>query len=455
MLIFCRLFNRGWRREQVQRRKSASKRKRKKIKEFVEECLKKGIASPSEMRDLYNEAYPRKVKGELKPYSSDAFEKAISRLGVTPEKRLQIKHEAVKSKELKDIEDYEEVKNYLDGAVFQQIGKRQTVRTLVNLRQLWEWCSAEGYPNPREWNMSILVQVLDKYVGRDEDGQWLKRGTVLTRLGAFNRVFMGRLPKGYSMKLKRPAGELKDFFEFEELNEFISMLEDTPNLSLEGWKALFLAQVNMGCREGVNLKTGILSLKWEDIDYKTKRCKVRDKGSKGKPARLWTQVPLDLFEWLGGWEALIRYHEWSYGYRPTQAKHETGRCFPVNYNYYLAMFTKARRKCKSRISQNSETMRPHIFRKTHGQYCKRIGVSLENICGDTTAEVSEGRYGVGWTDPKVPLRYYLTKEAYEYEEQDQKIAKRLKERVLPQLQRIGLASIEDTVKPLPTTPTLS
>jgi len=439
----------------VQRRKFASKRKRKKISVFVEECLKKGIASPSEMRDLYNEAYPRKVKGELKSYSSDAFRKAISRLGITPEQRLQIKHEAVKSKELRDIEDYEEVKNYLDGAVFQQISKRQINRTKMNLRELWEWCSAEGYPNPRDWDMSLLIKVLDKHIGRDEDGQWLKRGTVLSRLGAFNRVFMGRLPKGYSMKLKRPAGELKDFFEWEEFNEFVTMLEDTVELSSEGWKALFLAQLNMGCREGVSLKTGILSLKWEDIDYKAKRCKVRDKGSKGKPARLWTQVPLDLFEWVGGWEALCRYHEQCYSYRPTQAKHETGRCFRVNYLQYKSMFHHARKKCQSRIHQKLETMRPHILRKTHAQWCRRIGVSLENICGDTSAEVSVGRYGVGWTDPKVLLRYYLTMEEWEYAEQDQRIEKRLKERVLPQLQQIGLASIEEMVKPLTTSLSLS
>lgn len=392
------------------------------------------------MRDLYNEAYPIKDKGELKGKTSGAFRKAMRRLGITPEQRLKIVHEAVKSKELKDIEEYEEVKNYLDGAVFQQIGKKQINKTLVNLRQLWEWCSAEGYPDPRDWDMSLLIKVLDKRIGRDEDGQWLKRGTVLSRLGAFNRVFMGKLPKGWSMKLKRPAGELKDFLEWEELNEFIIMSEDSE-LTSEGWKALFLAQLNTGCREGTKLKTGILSLKWEDIDYKAKRCKIRDKGSKGKPARLWTQVPLDLFEWLGGWEALCRYHEQCFGYRPTQAKHDTGRCFPVRYDHYLNQFHRTRERCKSRISQNLETMRPHIFRKTHGQWCKRIGVSLENICGDTSAEVSEGRYGVGWTDPKIPLKYYLTKEAYEYEEQDEKIQKRLKERVLPQLEQIGLTTV--------------
>ncbi|MGD8507173.1 MAG: hypothetical protein PVF15_11005 [Candidatus Bathyarchaeota archaeon] len=69
--------------------------------------------------------------------------------------------------------------------------------------------------------------------------------------------------------------------------------------------------------------------------------------------------------------------------------------------------------------------KPHVFRKTHGQYAKRIGVSLENLCGQTNSSPCVGRYGVGWDDPKVPLVYYLTAEPDEYAEQDQKIEKRL------------------------------
>jgi hypothetical protein len=61
----------------------------------------------------------------------------------------------------------------------------------------------------------------------------------------------------------------------------------------------------------------------------------------------------------------------------------------------------------------------------HGQYAKRLGVTLENLCGDTDENPSVGRYGVGWSDPKIPLRFYLTKEPYEYAEQDEMIVKRL------------------------------
>ena len=136
----------------------------------------------------------------------------------------------------------------------------------------------------------------------------------------------------------------------------------------------------------------------------------------------------------------MKWHEQRYGYRPTQARHETGRCFPVSYDQYRRQFHNTRHRCNSRIKQDLETMRPHIFRKTHGQYCKRIGISLENLCGDPTECPAVGRYGVGWDDPKVPLKYYLTKEGWEYEEQDEKIQQRIKDRVLPQLQRLGLVS---------------
>ena len=221
-------------------------------------------------------------------------------------------------------------------------------------------------------------------------------------------------------------------------------------MSREGWDAECSCQVNAGCREGsAKTKTGIWSLLWENINYNTRRCTIRDKGKKGHPARLGTQIPLDLFPWLNGWEKLMKWHEQRYGYRPTQARHETGRCFPVSYDQYRRQFHNTRHRCNSRIKQDLETMRPHIFRKTHGQYCKRIGISLENLCGDPTESPAVGRYGVGWDDPKVPLKYYLTKEGWEYEEQDEKIQQRIKDRVLPQLQRLGLVS-ELAFVPVPT-----
>lgn len=409
--------------------KKKRRRKPKKIRLYVKEQIEKGVTSPSEMAREYNEAFGLE---DDKARTPDAFTKAMRRMGISAKKRLDIKHEAQKETELKDIEDYPEVKAYIEFADFQQVGRQQKRRTLRYLRELWE---AMGCTNPKTWvfltqdknipeELNIIAQ-LKKKIGFDESGQWKRPNKVLCLLGAFNRTFTGRLPKGYSMGLKREAGELKDFMEFDEFNDFISNLVDTQTMSMEGWEALYKAQVNMGCREGTKGNTGIVSLLWENINYKTKRCKIRDKGKKGKPARLWTQIPLDLFYWLNGWEALIKWHEQRHGYIPTQERHATGLVFPVNYDRYREMFHRTRHRCTSRINQNLETMKPHIFRKTHAQWCRRIGISLENLCGNTESAPCIGRYGVGWDDPKIPLKYYLTPEPEEYKEQDQKIKTRL------------------------------
>lgn len=389
------------------------------------------------MCEKYNEKFGLEGDKEKTP---EAFTMAMRRMGITAHKRLELKHEALKEKEVKDIEDYQEVKRYLGFGDFQQISKKQKKDTLRNLRELWVMM---GCTNPREWDIDPnvsedrnLMACLKKHIGQEDNGQWKRQNKVLQLLGAFNRTFTGRLPRGWSAGLKREAGELKDFFEFTEFVDFIKHLVDTPHMSIEGWEALYKAQVNMGCREGTSGITGIVSLTWENINYKTRRCKIRDKGKKGKPARLWTQIPLDMYYWVNGWEALMKWHEQRFGYRPTQERHATGKCFPVKYFKYRRMFHSTRRRCDSRISQDLETMRPHIFRMTHAQWAKRIGISLENLCGNTESSPCIGRYGVGWDDPKVPLKYYLTPEPEEYAEQDQKIKLRLEKlqtkRVLPQ-----------------------
>jgi len=419
------------------------RRKLPKVREFVKACIEKGILSPSEMRDIFNEKYPRKVKGVLKPKTADAFRKAIRRLGISAQQRLDLKHESQKSKELRDIEEYEEVQTYLDHSKYgsSPISSAQIKKTLAYLRKLWVWMCETGYPNPREWTQKQLGQCMVKFVGKDKEGQWKSKATLLELWGAYNRCFQGKLPKGWSAGLKRPAGELKDFFEYEELAEFSKNLRDTEEMSREGWDAIYSEQVNSGAREGAKGNTGILSLRWENMNFNERRCSIRDKVKKGQRARLWTNVPLDLFPWLNGWEKLMRWHEQRFGYRATQGKHGMGKCFPVNYGQYLRQFRETRHRCNSRIRQDLETLVPHIFRKTHAQYCKRIGISLENLCGDTKGgDVCDGRYGVGWTNPNVPLKYYLKTEDWEYAEQDEKIQRRLKDRVFPQLESIGLAS---------------
>jgi len=378
------------------------------------------------MRDIYNQDYPKKVKGKLKPLSSDAFRKAIRRLGISANERLELKHDAEREKELKDIMEYQEVERYLHYSKYVgHIGKAMIDTTMRHLRTLFKWMVEEGYPNPREWNIENLGKCMEKHIGLDDSGQWRNNDKVLRIWGAFNRCFQGYLPKGWSMGLKRPAGELKDFFEYEEFEAFIEALPDTVNMSKEGWQASVTAHVNMGCREGSRGKTGIVSLLWENIDYNARRCKIRDKGKKGKPARLWTQVPLDMFPWVKGWERLMKWHEQRHGYRPTQDRHATGKVFPIQYDAYREQFHRTRKLVGGRIGQELETMKPHIMRKTHAQWAKRMGVTLDNLCGDTTENPAIGRYGVGWDDPKVPMKYYLTKEAWEYEEQDKIIKERL------------------------------
>ena len=407
------------------------RKKIQKVKDFVKQSFEEGVFSPSDMARNYNRKYG--LEGKKKAKTSDAFTKAMRRMGISAKQRLELEHEALKDKEVRDIEEYEEVQTYLGWSDISQVSKQQKRDTTRNLRELWEMM---GKTNPRMWKLEPnapkdenLLEALKENIGQDEHGQWKKPNKILHLLGAFNRTFVGKLPKNWSVGLKRPAGELKDFFEPVEYAEFESNLEDTQQISREGQKALFSAQVNMGAREGSRGHTGVLSLKWEDINFKEKRCKLHEKGKRGKPAILWINVPLDMFT-INGWENLLKWHEQCFGYRATQERHATGRVFPISYRHYLTIFHDTRHRCNSRISQDLETMRPHVLRQTHAQWSKRIGVTLENLCGDTSTYPHDGRYGIGWADPKVPLKYYLTKEEWEYEEQDEVIAKRLEQRPL-------------------------
>ena len=128
-----------------------------------------------------------------------------------------------------------------------------------------------------------------------------------------------------------------------------------------------------------------------------------------------------MFYWIEGWEALMKWHEERYGYRPTQDKHESGKCFPVTYDQYRRMFHNTRHRCNSRINQDLETMRPHILRQTHAQWCARLGIPLQWICG----QFPYGWYGVGWDDPKILLKYYLMLETDEMYEINKKMSMRI------------------------------
>jgi len=379
---------------------SPRKKKIPKTVDFVRDCLNKGIFSPSEMSRRWNEIYTSKQK---EPH---VFSKALRRMEILPQDLLDMKHEAQKDKELKDIEEYEEVKRYVAFSKgMGQITKKQIDRTLRELRILWNWMKAEGHPNPRQWTLEEIIEVLEKYEERNEHGQWKQKAKVNNLLGAFNRCFQGLLPKGWSTGLKREAGELKDFIRFEAFQEFIEKIgihaHGFPRIM---WVSCYTSQVNAGAREGSGKSiTGILSLKWENIDFERKRCSLREKGKKGHPARLWKNIPLDLFPFLHGWEALLEWHRQQFGYYPTSTRHGSGRVFPVHYRTYLAMFHQTRHKCTTRIREDLETMKPHIFRKTHGQWLCNFLVPIEWICG----QFPNGWYGVGWDDPKILLAYYI------------------------------------------------
>jgi len=359
--------------------------------------MKKSIFSPSEMSRIWNQQFKKKKEPHV-------FTKAMRRLGVSAEDRLKLKHEAEKKHEYKDIEEYKEVKRYVTFSKgMANITKRQINRTLRELRRLWKWMQAEGYPNPREWTLELLINCLEKYIERNENGQWEQPRKVLNTLGAFNRTFQGILPKGYSTGLKREPGELKDFMRIKEFEEFLENVEDDKGYPRVMWCALYTAQVNGGFREGAKGNTGILSLRWENMNFEARRCQVREKGKKGHSARLWKNIPLDLFPFLYGWEALLEWHRTRFGYYPTETKHGTGKVFPCCYMTYLEMFHQTRQKCASRISKDLETMKPHILRKTHGQWLCNLGVPVEWICG----QFPNGWYGVGWDDPKILLAYYI------------------------------------------------
>jgi integrase len=393
------------------------------VKKFVEECLASGMASPSEMRDAYETQWKKK-------YTDKAFLMAMRRNGVSSEQRKQIAEEAKKQTVCKDISEYQQVKNYLRRAEISRITELHMKRQLGYLRELWTWMDCS---NPETWTFANLIDTLEKHIHLKTDDRGRKTLEELSKalklLGAFNTMFSNILPEGWSNGFSREAGELKDYFSFEEYNEFKVNLHDTQVMSRIGWLALFDAQENMGCREGTLMHTGIMSLEWQDINYETRRCNLRDKGGRGKAARLWKNVPLDLFPWLDGWNELLKWHEQKFGYTPTNERHETGRVFPLHYQDYREMFHATRRRCNGRIAGDLETMTPHVLRKTHAQWCRKLRIPLEQICG----QFPDGRMGVGWDNPKILLDFYITIEDDEFEESE----KRARERIL----KLGLAPL--------------
>jgi hypothetical protein len=414
---------------------SRTRKKFPKVKEFVEQSLKEGIFSPSEMCNKYNEKYGIEGKKERTP---EAFTMAMRRMKISSEQRVQMKHENGKATDTKDISEYPQVKAYLSHCNVHNITELHRGKWLNYLREMWEMM---GRTNPTTWcyeyeeGKQSIIECLMKNIGKNpQSGRWNTPRKVQCMIGAVATIFKGIVEDSFSTPFtKGQVGLLKDFWEFEEIAEFLRNVEGNKKMSRLGYLCAFTQHIERGCREGTGEKTGIMSARWEQINYDTRRTEQIDKGEKGNSQRLWVQVPCGiLFPWLNAWKILCDYHMEVFGYYPTNGKHGSGRMFSVKYWDYNAMFKTARKKCSGRLSDNDKKRRLHVLRMTHAQWCKRIGVTLENICGDTTETPSIGRHGVGWTDPKVLLKYYLTKEPYEYAEQDEKIAKRL-EQIQPQL----------------------
>lgn len=400
-------------------RKKFSPRRRKKIpkvKAFIEQCLKEGIVTPTEMRDIYAKRYNRERTVEC-------FIMALSRMNMDKNKRDALLIEKQKEEAGRDILEYPQVANYVSAAQVSRIQKRQIDTQLKNLRRLW---LLMGQTNPTEWTYQDIIENIKNEIPMKEDDRgrmvFEHPAAVGKLLGAYNTMFPNVLPKGWSTGLTvHAAGELKDYLRFGEFNAYIKNLMDKPELSQEGWGALTCAHVNTAAREGTKLVTGILSLKWENIDYSMKRCKIRDKGGRGNAARLWKNVPLDLFEWLHGFFKLRRFHFQRFGYYPTNERHGAGRCFPITYKQFNSNFHETRKRCGGRIAKDLATMRLHIFRKTHAQWCKKLRVPLELICGD----FPNGLFGVGWDNPAIPLKYYMEIEEEEVAEATEKSKSRM------------------------------
>ena len=284
------------------------------------------------------------------------------------------------------------------------------------IRRVWKLMDKT---DPHTWTYTELMKRIEtqysKHINEKDQKVFEKPAAVLHLLGALNTVFKGIIPENFSADLSRPKGELKDFFTFEEFNLFIEACEGIAELSKVGWQALFKSQVNGGFREGTNGRNGILGLLWENITFCTKRCKAVEKGGRGNASRVWENVPLDLFPWLHGWESLMQFWE-------EQGKPTSGRVFKISYDVYLSYFHKTRHKCNGRIAGEKETFRPHIFRKTHAQWLRKLRVPLEIVAG----EFPQGIYGVGWDNIQVLKDRYSSIEPDEYEDADRKAADRMK-----------------------------
>jgi hypothetical protein len=375
-------------------------RKAPKLKDFIQICIEKGMSRPTDIKNEYETQYPTAKKKTL-----DAYLFHCKNLGFTKAVRDGKAIDVARKEAQTHIIDYPEVAAYERSSQEGRIQQKQVDRQKQNLTTLWELLNCTS---PYTWTYNSILDAIDKKYPFtvDDRGRQVREfpQAALALLTAVNTIFPGKLPRGFGKGYHREAGEMKDHFTFDEGMLFFSNIIDTAELSLEGWNALFKSQVNLSCREGKNLKTGILSLDWDDINFAERRCSLHEKGGHGHAGRIWTNLPLDMFPFIHGWADLLTYHRKRFGYTPTNDRHEHGRCFPVDYHTYNQMFHDTRHRCNGRISGDKETMRPHVLRMTSAQWKVELGIEIPEICGN----FPDGEFGVGWDNPAILLKYYIT-----------------------------------------------
>lgn len=377
--------------------------KKLKLRAFIGTRVKNSEPlEPTAVMDAYNALTGKNIK---LPSVSEML--INMHLGRTEREALTI--QKAKAEAGKDILEYQEWFDYHrvaeDGKV--QISRINHVAKI--LREVWQWM---GQTDPHTWKYTDIINIVEQHYPKyeNEQGQrvYRQQGAVKDHLGCVNTVFKGIIPENFSAGLTRTAGALKDFLNFPEMDDFLSHVEATEAMSLEGWLAEYTAMTNMGCREGTKGNTGISGLLWQDINFATKRCSLREKGHRGNAGERWEMVPLDMFSWLHGWERLMTWHE-------QQGKPTSGKVFPVSYKQLAEQFERTRHRCSSRIKVDDEAMRLHTFgRRTHAMYAQRLGIPLERICG----KAPNGRFGVGWKSSSILVNYYLSEEAEEIDPQE-------------------------------------
>jgi hypothetical protein len=179
----------------------------------------------------------------------------------------------------KDISEYQEIKNYLIQSELNNTTILHVNSQKKNIRKVWELM---GRTDPHTWHYEGLIAKLKTIypVQADNRGRMVFNHphAVENLLSAVNTMFPSILPKNWYKAFALEKHARFNYFRFDEWNAFIEAQEATLEMSRLGWQTMFTIQVNASCREGTRGKTGIVSLKWQDIDYDTKRCQIADKG---------------------------------------------------------------------------------------------------------------------------------------------------------------------------------